>query len=110
MCRRRLYGDIAKRHFISEWACREFCVGGVRWRQGRPTYSCINCLRTFPYVEAWAAKSKDQRLVVIGVHSPEFNFEKDVGNVRQAVNDLEIVYPVAIDSNYAIWRALNNDY
>jgi cytochrome c biogenesis protein CcdA/thiol-disulfide isomerase/thioredoxin len=74
------------------------------------TYSCINCLRTLPYVEAWAAKYKDQGLVVIGVHSPEFAFEKDVGNVRQAVHDLKITYPVAIDSNYAIWRAFNNEY
>jgi cytochrome c biogenesis protein CcdA/thiol-disulfide isomerase/thioredoxin len=74
------------------------------------TYSCINCLRTLPYVEAWAAKYKDQGLVVIGVHSPEFAFEKDVGNVRQAVKDLKIVYPVAIDSNYAIWRAFGNEY
>jgi len=74
------------------------------------TYSCINCLRTLPYVEAWAAKYKDQGLVVIGVHSPEFAFEKDVGNVRQAVKDLKILYPVAIDSNYAIWRAFGNEY
>jgi cytochrome c biogenesis protein CcdA/thiol-disulfide isomerase/thioredoxin len=74
------------------------------------TYSCINCLRTLPYVEAWAAKYKDQGLVVIGVHSPEFAFEKDVANVTQAVKDLKIAYPVAIDSNYAIWRAFNNEY
>jgi cytochrome c biogenesis protein CcdA/thiol-disulfide isomerase/thioredoxin len=74
------------------------------------TYSCINCLRTLPYVEAWAAKYKDQGLVVIGVHSPEFAFEKDVANVTQAVKDLKITYPVAIDSNYAIWRAFNNEY
>ena len=74
------------------------------------TYSCINCLRTLPYVEAWAAKYKDQGLVVIGVHSPEFAFEKDAGNVRQAVSDLKIAYPVAIDSNYAIWRAFDNQY
>jgi cytochrome c biogenesis protein CcdA/thiol-disulfide isomerase/thioredoxin len=74
------------------------------------TYSCINCLRTLPYVEAWAAKYKDQGLVVIGVHSPEFAFEKEVGNVQQAVRDLKITYPVAIDSNYAIWQAFNNEY
>ena len=74
------------------------------------TYSCINCLRTLPFVEAWASKYKDQGLVVIGVHSPEFAFEKDIGNVQQAVRDLKIVYPVAIDSNYAIWRAFNNEY
>jgi len=74
------------------------------------TYSCINCLRTIPYVKAWAEKYKDQGLVVIGVHAPEFAFEKDVDNVKKAVNDLKITYPVAIDNNYAIWRALNNNF
>lgn len=74
------------------------------------TYSCINCLRAIPYVQAWAEKYKDQGLVVIGVHSPEFAFEKDVGNVRKAVADLEIAYPVAIDNDYAIWRAFRNQY
>jgi len=74
------------------------------------TYSCINCLRAIPYVKGWAEKYKDQGLVVIGVHAPEFAFEKDVGNVRTAVADLRIQYPVAIDSNYAIWRAFDNQY
>jgi cytochrome c biogenesis protein CcdA/thiol-disulfide isomerase/thioredoxin len=74
------------------------------------TYSCINCLRTIPYIRAWAEKYKDQGLVVIGVHTPEFAFEKDIGNVKQAVADLKIGYPVAIDNNYAIWRAFNNQY
>ncbi|MGH7058601.1 MAG: thioredoxin family protein, partial [Acetobacteraceae bacterium] len=74
------------------------------------TYSCINCLRTLPYVKAWASKYKDDGLVVIGVHSPEFAFERDVSNVKQAVKRLGITYPVAIDSRYAIWRALNNEY
>ncbi|MCB8881155.1 cytochrome c biogenesis protein DipZ [Acidisoma cellulosilytica] len=74
------------------------------------TYSCINCLRTLPYVEAWAAKYKDHGLVVIGVHSPEFAFERDIGNVQQAIKDLKVNYPVAIDNNYAIWRAFNNEY
>jgi cytochrome c biogenesis protein CcdA/thiol-disulfide isomerase/thioredoxin len=74
------------------------------------TYSCINCLRTIPYVRAWAEKYKDQGLVVIGVHTPEFAFEKDIGNVKKAVIDLKIDYPVAIDNNYAIWRAFNNRY
>ncbi|MFY9876675.1 MAG: cytochrome c biogenesis protein/redoxin, partial [Rhodomicrobium sp.] len=68
------------------------------------TYSCINCLRSIPYVRAWAEKYKDQGLVVIGVHTPEFAFEKSVANVKNAVADLKIGYPVAIDSNYAIWR------
>jgi cytochrome c biogenesis protein CcdA/thiol-disulfide isomerase/thioredoxin len=74
------------------------------------TYSCINCLRTIPYVRAWAEKYKDQGLVVIGVHSPEFAFEKNIDNVKKAVADLKIGYPVAIDNNYAIWAAFRNQY
>jgi thiol-disulfide isomerase/thioredoxin len=74
------------------------------------TYSCINCLRSIPYVEAWAEKYKSDGLVVIGVHTPEFAFEKDPTNVAKAVEDLKITYPVALDSNYAIWKAFNNQY
>jgi cytochrome c biogenesis protein CcdA/thiol-disulfide isomerase/thioredoxin len=74
------------------------------------TYSCINCLRALPYVRAWAQKYRDQGLVVIGVHAPEFAFEKNVDNVKKAVHDLGIDYPVAIDNNYAIWKAFNNEY
>ncbi|HEY6256547.1 MAG TPA: cytochrome c biogenesis protein DipZ [Xanthobacteraceae bacterium] len=74
------------------------------------TYSCINCLRAIPYVRAWAEKYKDQGLVVIGVHTPEFAFEKDVNNVRRAVSDLKIGYPVAVDDDYAIWRSFSNQY
>jgi len=74
------------------------------------TYTCINWLRTLPYVRAWAAKYKDRGLTVIGVHTPEFPFEKDIGNVRRAVQDMRVDYPVAIDSDYAIWRAFNNAY
>jgi cytochrome c biogenesis protein CcdA/thiol-disulfide isomerase/thioredoxin len=74
------------------------------------TYSCINCLRAIPYVRAWADKYASQGLVVIGVHSPEFAFEKDVANVRKAVVDLQIRYPVAVDNQYAIWRAFGNQY
>ena len=74
------------------------------------TYSCINCLRAIPYVRAWAEKYKDQGLVVIGVHAPEFAFEKNVDNVKKAVSDLKITYPVAIDNDYAIWRAFSNQY
>ncbi len=74
------------------------------------TYSCINCLRAIPYVRAWAEKYKDEGLVVIGVHAPEFAFEKDVRNVKRAVGDLAITYPVAVDNNYAVWRAFNNRY
>ncbi|MFC4274020.1 cytochrome c biogenesis protein DipZ [Achromobacter aloeverae] len=74
------------------------------------TYSCINCLRALPYVKAWADKYRDQGLVVIGVHAPEFAFERDVGNVKGAAAKLGLDYPVAIDNNYAIWRAFNNQY
>src|SRR5271155_3157920 len=74
------------------------------------TYSCINCLRALPYVEGWATKYKDAGLVVIGVHTPEFAFEKERANVEQAVRDLKITYPVAIDSNYRIWQAFHNEY
>ncbi|EDT01943.1 alkyl hydroperoxide reductase/ Thiol specific antioxidant/ Mal allergen [Burkholderia ambifaria IOP40-10] len=74
------------------------------------TYSCINCLRTLPYTTAWAHKYAPYGLVVIGVHAPEFAFERDIGNVKKAVHDLGIDYPVAIDNGYAIWRAFGNEY
>jgi cytochrome c biogenesis protein CcdA/thiol-disulfide isomerase/thioredoxin len=74
------------------------------------TYSCINCLRALPYITGWYEKYKDHGLVVIGVHAPEFAFEKDPGNVRRAVADLKITYPVALDNDYAIWQAFNNQY
>ena len=74
------------------------------------TYTCINWLRTLPYVRAWAEKYKDSGLVVIGVHSPEFGFEQDIDNVRRAVKDMRVDYPVAVDSKHAIWRAFRNQY
>ena len=74
------------------------------------TYSCINCLRTLPYLKAWAEKYRDQGLVVIGVHAPEFAFERNIDNVRKAAHDLGVTYPIAIDNNYAIWRAFGNNY
>jgi cytochrome c biogenesis protein CcdA/thiol-disulfide isomerase/thioredoxin len=74
------------------------------------TYSCINCLRSLPYVEAWYSRYKDHGLVVIGVHTPEFAFERNEDNVRRAVSDLGISYPVALDNDYAMWRAFNNQY
>src|ERR1700733_4968569 len=74
------------------------------------TYSCVNCLRSLPYIEGWAAKYKDAGLVVIGVHTPEFAFEKERSNVEKAVRDLKVNYPVAVDSDYAIWKAFNNEY
>ncbi|HEY1983337.1 MAG TPA: cytochrome c biogenesis protein DipZ [Xanthobacteraceae bacterium] len=74
------------------------------------TYSCINCLRSIPYVRAWAEKYKDHGLVVIGVHTPEFAFERNVANIRTAIADLKITYPVAVDNEYKIWRAFDNEY
>ena len=101
-------------------------AGAVDWLNGPPltmeglrgkvvlvdfwTYSCVNCLRTIPYTRAWDEKYRDQGLVVIGVHSPEFAFEKRLDNVRRATADLGIAYPVAIDNDYAIWRAFENRY
>jgi len=72
------------------------------------TYSCINCLRAMPYVRAWHERYKDHGLVVIGVHAPEFEFEKSADNVRRAIADLKINYPVALDNDYAIWEAFGN--
>jgi cytochrome c biogenesis protein CcdA/thiol-disulfide isomerase/thioredoxin len=101
-------------------------AGAIEWLNSQPlsmeqlkgkvvlvdfwTYSCINCLRSIPYVRAWAEKYRDQGLVVIGVHAPEFAFEKRIDNVKKAIADLGIVYPVAVDNDYAIWRAFNNQY
>jgi hypothetical protein len=74
------------------------------------TYTCINWLRSLPYVRAWAEKYKDHGLVMIGVHTPEFAFEQDVENVRRATKEMRVGYPIAIDNDYAIWRAFNNHY
>ncbi|MDO3433612.1 cytochrome c biogenesis protein DipZ [Rhizobium sp. CBN3] len=100
--------------------------GAVEWLNSKPltkeqlrgkvvlvdfwTYSCINCIRTIPYVRAWAEKYANQGLVVIGVHAPEFAFEKKIDNVKKAVGDFRIGYPVAIDNDYKIWRAFENSY
>ena len=100
--------------------------GAVEWLNSKPltgeslrgkvvlvdfwTYSCINCLRTLPYVKAWAEKYGPQGLVVVGVHAPEFAFERDIGNVKKAVKDLGVSYPVAVDNEYKIWRAFHNQY
>jgi cytochrome c biogenesis protein CcdA/thiol-disulfide isomerase/thioredoxin len=100
--------------------------GAVKWLNSEPltaeqlrgkvvlvdfwTYSCINCIRTVPYVRAWAEKYKDQGLVVIGVHAPEFAFEKKTDNVKRAIQNFGITYPVAIDNDFKIWRAFVNSY
>jgi len=74
------------------------------------TYSCINCLRSLPYLKAWDAKYRKDGLVIIGVHAPEFAFEREPANVAKAIQDLGIRYPVALDNNYVLWHALNNQY
>jgi thiol-disulfide isomerase/thioredoxin len=74
------------------------------------TYTCINWIRQFPYVRAWAEKYQDQGLVVIGVHTPEFAFEHDLENVRREVTDLGVEFPVAVDNDYAVWDAFSNHY
>jgi thiol-disulfide isomerase/thioredoxin len=74
------------------------------------TYTCINWLRQLPYVRAWDEKYRDQGLVVIGVHTPEFGFEHDLGNVQRAVAEMRVGYPVAIDNDYAVWNAFGNHY
>jgi cytochrome c biogenesis protein CcdA/thiol-disulfide isomerase/thioredoxin len=74
------------------------------------TYSCINCLRALPYVKAWDAKYRKDGLVVIGVHAPEFAFERDPANVAKAIKDLGVTYPVALDNRYVLWNALHNQY
>jgi cytochrome c biogenesis protein CcdA/thiol-disulfide isomerase/thioredoxin len=100
--------------------------GAVQWLNSEPitteslkgkvvlvdfwTYSCINCLRSIPYVRGWAQKYRDHGLVVIGVHAPEFAFERDVNNVRKAISTFKIDYPVAVDSDYKIWQAFENEY
>lgn len=74
------------------------------------TYTCVNWLRTLPYVRAWHEKYRDRGLVVIGVHAPEFEFEKNLENVRWAVKDMRVDHPVAVDNDHAIWRAFRNQY
>jgi thiol-disulfide isomerase/thioredoxin len=74
------------------------------------TYTYINWLRTLPYLHAWADKYSDHGLVLLGVHTPEFGFEHDLDNVRQAVKDLRVEFPVAVDNDYAVWTAFDNHY
>ena len=74
------------------------------------TYTCINCQRTFPYLKEWWKKYQDQGLVIIGVHSPEFEFEKNKNNLSQAINDFGLTYPIVQDNNFSTWRAYDNHY
>lgn len=101
-------------------------VGAIAWLNSQPltvdelrgkvvlinfcTYTCINWLRQLPYVRAWAEKYRDQGLVVIGIHTPEFAFEKNLDNVRRASTEMSIDYPIAVDNDYAVWRAFENHY
>lgn len=101
-------------------------VGAIAWLNSQPltvdglrgkvvlvnfwTYTCINWLRQLPYVRAWAEKYKDQGLTAIGVHTPEFEFEKNIDNVRRASTEMRIDYPIAVDNDYAVWRAFGNRY
>jgi thiol-disulfide isomerase/thioredoxin len=74
------------------------------------TYSCVNWLRTLPYVRAWDERYRDHGLVVVGAHAPEFGFEHDLDNVRRAVSELDVGYPVVIDNDFTIWRSFENHY
>ena len=74
------------------------------------TYTCINWIRTLPYIRAWAERYRDHGLVMVGVHTPEFSFEKDLENVREALKQMRVTYPVAVDSDHAIWEAFANQY
>jgi thiol-disulfide isomerase/thioredoxin len=100
--------------------------GAVAWLDSKPltlgelrgrvvlvdcwTYTCVNWRRTLPYVRAWAKKYGPYGLTVIGAHTPEFSFEKKIDNIRRAIKEMDVDYPVAVDSNYAIWNAFNNQY
>jgi thiol-disulfide isomerase/thioredoxin len=74
------------------------------------TFTCINWLRTLPYLRAWNAKYKNQPLVIVGVHTPEFSIEKDVESIRRSAKEMGVEYPIAIDSDYAVWRTFDNEY
>ncbi len=74
------------------------------------TYSCINCQRTFPYLNAWYKKYKDAGFIIIGIHTPEFAFEKNIDNVRKAMKQFGIMHPIVLDNDYATWRAYGNNY
>jgi hypothetical protein len=74
------------------------------------TFTCINWIRTLPYIRAWAETYKDRGLVMIGVHTPEFSFEHDLENVRRALKEMEVTYPIAVDNDYAVWEAFSNNY
>jgi cytochrome c biogenesis protein CcdA/thiol-disulfide isomerase/thioredoxin len=108
------YGSAPDVHDISAWInSRPLSLNGLRGKVVLVdfwTYSCINCLRTLPYLKAWDARYRSKGLVILGVHTPEFAFEHDLGNVREAVKRLGIGYPVALDNGYGTWKAYSNNY
>jgi cytochrome c biogenesis protein CcdA/thiol-disulfide isomerase/thioredoxin len=108
------YGAAPDVHDISAWInSRPLSLAGLRGKVVLVdfwTYSCINCLRTLPYLKAWDARYRSKGLVILGVHTPEFAFEHDLGNVREAVKRLGIGYPVALDNGYGTWKAYSNNY
>jgi thiol-disulfide isomerase/thioredoxin len=117
---------MARRADLSDEGELPSLVGATGWLNSQPltaaglrgrvvlvnfwTYSCINWIRTLPYVRAWAESYRDRGLVVLGVHTPEFGFETDVDNVRRAAKDMGVGYPIALDSDYAVWEAFDNHY
>jgi hypothetical protein len=74
------------------------------------TYTCINWIRSLPYVRAWAERYRDAGLLTVGVHTPEFSFEHDLDNIRRALETMHVAYPVAVDNDYAVWNAFANHY
>jgi cytochrome c biogenesis protein CcdA/thiol-disulfide isomerase/thioredoxin len=108
------YGAAPDLHDISAWInSKPLTPGDLRGKVVLVdfwTYSCINCLRTLPYLESWDARYRSKGLVIIGVHTPEFGFEHDLGNVRDAVRRLHVRYPVALDNAYGTWKAYANNY
>jgi cytochrome c biogenesis protein CcdA/thiol-disulfide isomerase/thioredoxin len=108
------YGAAPDVHDISAWInSRPLSLAGLRGKVVLVdfwTYSCINCLRTLPYLKAWDARYRSKGLVILGVHTPEFAFERDLGNVRAAVKRLGVDYPVALDNGYGTWKAYSNNY
>jgi thiol-disulfide isomerase/thioredoxin len=107
-------GELPSLGSANEWLNSEpLTAAGLRGRVVLVdfwTYSCINWLRSLPSVRAWAEKYKEQGLVTIGVHAPEFGFEHDLDNVRRAAKDMRVDYPIAIDNDFALWRAFGNHY
>jgi len=108
------YGAAPDVHDISAWInSRPLSLSDLRGKVVLVdfwTYSCINCLRTLPYLKAWDARYRSKGLVILGVHTPEFAFERDLGNVRAAVKRLGVGYPVALDNGYGTWKAYSNNY